>query len=61
MHSRVEPEPFVAVLDFCNGSLTLWRPDAPQDRLETEASFIFAPRLYLLRRMLFLESFDSQF
>ena len=61
MHSRIQPEPFVAGINFRNGSLTLWRPDAPQDRLETEASFIFAPRLYLLRRMLFFESFDSQF
>jgi hypothetical protein len=60
MHSRIEPEPFVARINFRQGALALWRPDAPQDRLETEAGFVFAPRLDLFLRVLFVESFDGQ-
>jgi hypothetical protein len=42
-------------------ALALWRPDAPDDRLETEAGFVFAPRLDLFSRMLLAQSFDRQF
>jgi hypothetical protein len=40
---REEPEPFVALIHFGEGALTPWRPHAPQDRLEPEASFVGAP------------------
>jgi hypothetical protein len=61
MHCRKEPEPFVARIKTGTGAFSDGRPDAPQDRLETEAGFVFAPRLYLLIGMLFVERFDSQF
>lgn len=40
---RKEPEPFVALIHFGKGALTLWRPYAAQDRLESEAGFVGAP------------------
>ena len=61
MHSRIEPEPFVARINTGRGALALWRPDAPQDRLETEAGFVLAPRFDLFLRVLLAKSFDGQF
>jgi len=40
---RIEPEPFVALINFTNRTLSEGCPDAAQDRLEAEASFVLAP------------------
>src|ERR1700755_1473943 len=48
---RIEPEPFVAFIDFPDRTLSHGCPDAAQDGLETEAGFVLAPDFYLLRRM----------
>src|ERR1051326_8555311 len=61
MLRRIEPEPFVARINYGLWPLSLRRPHAPKDRLETEASFVFAPRLDLLIGVLFFESLDSPF
>lgn len=61
MHTGIEPEPFVARINCRNGSLSNGRPDTPQDWLEAEASFVFAPSLDLLIRVFCFERFDSQF
>jgi hypothetical protein len=52
---RVEPEPFVAHVDFGDRALALRRPDAAQDGLEAKAGLVLAPDLHLVFRM-----FDSQ-
>jgi hypothetical protein len=51
MRRRIEPEPFVAQVNFGDGALTLRRPDAAQDGLEAEAGFILASDLDLVLRM----------
>jgi hypothetical protein len=61
MHSRIEPEPFIACISEGLWALALWRPDAPDDRLETEAGFVLAPRLDLFVRVFLAKSFDGQF
>jgi hypothetical protein len=39
----IEPEPFIAFINEGQWALSEWRPDAAQHRLETKASFVFAP------------------
>jgi hypothetical protein len=70
MSRRIEPEPFVALINDGKGALSNGCPDTPQNRLEAEASFIFAPDFYFfggvclfqglrLKFYLFLNSFCS--
>ena len=46
---RVEPEPFVALIDFAQRALALGCPHATQHRLEAEAGLVLAPDLDGLR------------
>ena len=52
---RVEPEPFVALINFTDRTLSDGCPDAAQHRLETEASFVLAPDFNGLRGMRLLQ------
>jgi hypothetical protein len=45
---RIEPEPFVALIDFTDRTLSRGCPDAAQDRLETEARLVLAPDFDLI-------------
>lgn len=56
MCRRIEPEPFVALINFTDWTLSDGCPDATQDGLETEASFILAPDFDYLRRVSLLQS-----
>jgi len=51
MHSRIEPEPLIALINYGQRSLSNWCPDTPQNGLEAEARFVFAPDLYGVRRV----------
>jgi hypothetical protein len=53
---RIEPEPFVALINFTDRTLSERCPDAAQDRLEAEASFIPAPDFNGLRGVRLLQS-----
>jgi hypothetical protein len=61
MSRRIEPEPFVALINFRKGTLSLGCPDAAQDGLETEARFVFAPDFYFVRRISLLKGLRFQF
>ncbi len=52
---RIEPEPFVALINLSQRALSLWRPDAAQHRLETKASLVFAPDFYCVRGVCLLK------
>ena len=56
-----EPEPFVTLINFRQGALSLGCPDAAQDGLETEARFVFAPDFYFVRRVSLFEGLRFQF
>jgi hypothetical protein len=43
MHSRIEPEPLIALINYGQRPLSNWRPDTPHNGLEAEARFVFAP------------------
>lgn len=58
---RIEPEPFVALIDFSQRALALWCPDAAQDGLETEAGFVLAPDFDGLRRVRLLQGLSLKF
>src|ERR1700753_2627663 len=61
MCRRIEPEPFVALIDLTEWSLSKRCPDAARDRLETEASFVRAPDFSSVRRVRFLKSLRFKF
>jgi len=44
----IEPEPFIALINFTERALSLWRPDAALHRLETKPSFVLAPDFHFL-------------
>lgn len=56
MSRGIEPEPFVALVNDGKRTLSSGCPDTPQNRLETEASFVLTPDFYLVRRRRLLES-----
>ena len=58
---RIEPEPFVALIDFTQWTLSLGCPHAAQDRLETKARFILAPDFDRLRRVRLLQGLGLKF
>ena len=56
MCRRIEPEPFVALIHFTDWTLSNGCPDAAQDGLETEASFVLAPDFDALQGVRFFQS-----
>ncbi len=61
MCRRIEPEPFVALINLSQRALSLACPDAAQDRLEAEASFVLAPDFYRVRRVRLLQGLGLKF
>ena len=61
MSCRIQPEPFVALINFSDGSLSNGRPHPAKYRLETEASFVLAPDFYFVRRVCLLKSLRLKF
>lgn len=55
MSRGIEPEPFVALINDGQRSLSDRCPDPPQNGLEAEARFVFAPDLYGVRGIRLLQ------
>jgi len=55
MSRGIEPEPFVALINDGLGALSDECPDTAEDRLEAEASFVFAPDFYGVCRVRLLQ------
>jgi hypothetical protein len=53
---RIEPNPFITLINDSNGPFSNGCPDAAQYRLEAEASLVRAPDFYLLAGMRLLQS-----
>jgi hypothetical protein len=60
MCRRIEPEPFVALINFTDWTLSNGCPDAAQDGLETKASFVLTPDFDGLRGVRLLQSLSRK-
>jgi hypothetical protein len=58
MRRRIYPEPLVIGCDTGDWAFTFWRPNAPQNRLQAEACFIFASGFDLVVGMRLFHSID---
>jgi len=61
MCRRIEPEPFVALINLSQWALSERGPHAAQDWLETKASFVLAPDFDGLRRVRLLQGLGLKF
>ncbi len=61
MSRRIEPEPFVARINFGQWSLSNWCPDATKYRLESKARFVLAPDFHFVRRRRLVQSLRLKF
>jgi len=61
MSRGIQPEPFVALINYRQWSLANGRPDAAKDWLESEARFILAPDFHFVRRIRLLQSLRLKF
>ena len=61
MGRGIEPEPFVALINYRQWSLSNGCPDAAKYWLESEASFVLAPDFYGVCRIRLLQSLRRKF
>jgi len=61
MGRGIEPEPFVALINYRQWSLSNGCPDAAKYWLESEASFVLAPDFYGVRRIRLLQGLGRKF